>query len=102
SRLRDGDDRRDARRVRNVWICRHVITADLSVAASVDQIDVEQAVARVIWIEREAEQPALVVRQDLAGYFEERRRQHLSGIEIENLDQPAFLADEKTTGIPGR
>ena len=101
-RLRDGDDRRGARRVRNVWVRRHVITADLGVAASVDQIDVEQAVAGVIRIEREAEQPALPVRQDLAGYVEERRCQNLSGIEIEDLDQPGFLDDEQPTGIPGR
>ena len=101
-RLRDGDDRRGARRVRNVWIRRHVITADLGVAAGVDQIDVEQAVAGVIWIEREAEQPALPVRQDLAGYVEERRCQNLSGIEIEDFDQPGFLDDEQPTGIAGR
>src|SRR4029077_275231 len=101
-RLRDGDDWRGARRVRNVWVRRHAITADLGVAARVDQIDVEQAVAGVIRIEREAEQPALPVRQDLAGYVKERRCQNLSGIEIEDLDQPGFLDDEQPTGIPGR
>ena len=33
--------------------------------------------------------------------LEERRCQHLSGIEIENLDQPGFLDDEQPTAIPG-
>src|SRR6478735_407109 len=37
-RLWDGDDRRGARRVRNVWTRRYVITADLGVTAGVDQI----------------------------------------------------------------
>jgi hypothetical protein len=102
ARLRDGDDRRGARRVRDVRIRGYVITADLGVAAGIDQIDVELSVAGVVRIECEAEQPALPVRQDLAGYVEERGCQNLSTIEVENLDQSGLLDDEKPTGIPGR
>ena len=101
ARLRDGDDRRGARGVRDVRIRRYVIAADLGVAAGIDQIDVEKPVAGVVRIECEAEQPALPIRQDLARYVEERGCQNLSAIEVENLDQPGLLDNEQPTGIIG-
>ena len=70
--LVNGDDRRDARGISDVGVRRHVITADLGVAAQIDQIDVEKAVAGEPRIEGEAEQAALAVRQDLARHVEER------------------------------
>ena len=100
--LVDGDDRRDARGIGDVRVRRHVITADLGVAAGIDQIDVEKAVAGEIRIEGEAEQAALAVRQDLARYVEERRCQNRSGGEIEDLDLPGLLDDEQAAGIARR
>ena len=61
--LVDGDDRRDARGIGDIRIRRHVIAADLGVAARIDQIDVEKAVAGEAGIEGEAEQAALAVRR---------------------------------------
>ena len=89
------------RRIGDVRIRRHVVAANLRVAARVDQIDVEKPVAGVSRIEREAEQAALAVGQNLAGHVEERRCQNLSGIKIEDLDQPGFLDDEQPIGIAG-
>ena len=100
--LVDGDDRRDARGVGDVRIRRHVIAADLGVARRVDQIDVEKAVAGVVGIEGEAEQAALASSRDLAGHIEERRRENLSGGEIEDFDLPGFLDQEQAAGVAGR
>ena len=100
--LVDGDDRRDARGVRDVRVSRHVIAADLGVAALVDEIDVEEAVASKARIEGEAEQAALAVRKDLAGHVEERRRQNLPAGEIEDFDLPGLLDQEQAAGIAGR
>ena len=97
--LVNGDDRRDARGIGDVGVRRHVITADLGVAAQIDQIDVQKAVAGEPRIEGEAEQAALAVRQDLARHVEERCCQNPSGGEIEDLDLPGLLDDEQAAAI---
>ena len=102
SGLIDGEDRRDARGVGDVRICRDVIAADLRIARRVDQIDIEKAVAGVVGIEREAEQAALAVDRDLAGHIEEGRCGHLSGGEIEDFDLPGLLDQEQAAGVAGR
>jgi hypothetical protein len=101
--LIDSDDWRDARRVGDVRVRRHLIAADFGVSVGIiDEVDVEKAVAGEVRIEGKAEQAALAVRKNLARHVEERRRQHLSGGEIEDFDQAGLLHDEKATGIAGR
>jgi hypothetical protein len=76
--LVDCNDRRGARWVGHVRVRRHVIAANLGIAAGVDQIDVEKAVGSIARIESETEQTALAIRQDLVGDVEKRRCEHLS------------------------
>ena len=76
-----------------------MIAADLGVAAGVDQIDVEEAVAGEIRIERKSEQATLAVRQDLVGHVEKRRGLNLVRGKIDDFDLAGFLDDEEATEI---
>ena len=99
--LIDRDDRRGACRVGDVRVRRHVIAADLGVAAGIDQIDVEEAVGGEIRIERKSEQAALAVRQDLVGHVEKRRGLNLVRGKIDDFDLAGFLDDKEATEIAG-
>ena len=100
-RLVNRDDRFGARRIGDVRVRRHLIAADLGVAAAIDEIDVEKAVGGEVGIEGEAEKAALAVGQDLARDVEKWRRQNLPGIKVDDLDGAAPLDDEQAAGIVG-
>src|SRR5262249_16864314 len=104
-RLVDREDQRGTRRVGNVRVRRRdVIAADFRIAGVfIAESDVEIAVGGEIGIEGEAEQTALaVIKRDLAGHIEKRRRQNLPGGKIDDVDGPQSLDDEQATGIAGR
>src|SRR5262249_17534760 len=94
-----------ARRIGHVRVRRRdVIAADFRVAVVlVAEIDVEKAVGGEIGIEGEAEQTALaVVKRDLAGHIEKRRRKNLPRGKIDDFDVPVSLDNEQPAGIAGR
>ena len=86
----------------DVRVRRHLIAADLGVAAAIDEIDVEKAVGGKVQVEGKAEKDALAVGQDLTRDVEKWRRQNLTGIKVDDLDPPAPLDDEQPTGIVRR
>ena len=62
-------------------------------------IDIEKAVVGVIRIEAQPEQAALAGTVDRD--IEKRRRENLSGSEVEDLDRPGLLDNEQPAGSLG-
>jgi hypothetical protein len=99
----DGEDKRIAAGIGLVRISgRDLKPVDLVVPVWVRQLDIEQAVARVVGMECEAEQALFPRRRDLAPEVEEWGCMDLPGREIQDLDQAGLLDDEQSRGVARR
>jgi len=86
--------------VRHVGVRRHLVAEHFIFLGRRGAVDVEQSVAGIVRIEREAEQPALERVVDRDG--EERRGEHLARIQIHDLDRAVLLDDEQPVQVTGR
>jgi len=102
-RLIDEHDLLRAQRVGAIGIGRDVEARDDRVAAQVDVVDVEEAVLRVVGMEGETQEPALVVACRIGNQVvdvQEGPGQDLAV--LEDLDHAALLDDEQPGIIWGR
>jgi len=71
-----------------------LVAANLGVAIFIREIDVEVSVARVVGMERQAEEPLLASGLEVADH-EKGLGRHLPGRGVQNLDRPAPLRDKE-------
>ena len=81
---------------------RNLVAADFGVVAWIGDVDVKIAIARVVRIEREADQASFPDHADRAADVDEHVGQQLTCREVEDADRAVEVSDEQPSGIAGR